>query len=1557
MLDACNKNKFRTALAIACMLIPIWEGNAVVVAADSKIEIGIEINQTLTAEQAPFSMQVEISNWLSDEDIENIRVTLSFEDATGTQFIYSSDSDTDGILFLTQMDGMENIENIQGEGVVSASRQATVDWSITPLSGASGLVEAGTLYYVGANVTGTVGDEPFSINATPQIIFVKPSAVLDLDYFIPKEVYGDDLMTDEIEAPVPFSLGVRVKNNGTGPADELTIESAEPRISSSGQDMAVEFIIQGTCVNGQEETPSLLADFGTILSGACTTARWIMTSSLSGQFVEFVSEFSGSKVSGAGLITLIGNVTTHFLLHEVLVDLSDSDEMLDFLAMDDDTVRVYESEGSDSDVTDYSGSLILEQYGSSPVYIVTVPSVEAFLYLKFKDPFDGEKEIQQVIRSDGKVIEEENVWLSKIRNDNDSWQYFVNLFDADAAISYLFIFEEPDSSPQAPVMQYIPSYTGVENQLLSITVKASDPDGTVPVLTADQIPDGAVFNDLGDGTGRFQWTPEEGQAGQHQLSFTASDGTLETSRSATVEICPVDDTDCDSLEDQWEIQYFGTLDRDGTGDYDEDGMSDSDEFLNGTAPDTINYAPHPPEVLLPLPGASVSVLSPDLSVYCSVEPGGKTITYAFELYEDQGFSRKITEQDGITASDHVALWALPVPLEENTTYYWRSRVFDGIAYSLWVHGAFFVNTANEPPLDHHPVFPENEGETGSLRPVLVSESSTDPDQDTLSYEFVLYADSQLVDPAASGTGTADMESFTVSWQVDTDLEDGAIYYWQVTTTDANGAASTGPVVSFTVNTANQQPEEPYLLYPAQDAEIQSTDLELSASVVDDPDGDEVSYEFQVDVSQTFDSSDLITSGEGDLEVSDDSVLWTVSNLNDDTLYYWRVRAGDGSSYSKWVYGRFFINSANEPPDQAVIQNPGHLSWIGHSNPTLSVHPGQDTDGESVRMAVAVYTDPEMEAPLINQTLADGFEFPIPLELENGKWYYWRARLMDNHGEYGDWSSVGAFFVLKDTYNNPPFIELATPDEDTTLTNESPASVMAIEWKDIDPDSDALISLYYDTDSQGQDGELIVGDISEDADGDQDSYEWDVSGLEEGTYYVYAQISDEETTCISYAQGSITWIPDVNHPPYPPSIPSPEDGAKNISVSVPISWQGGDSDPEDTVSYDILLGTDGSDMLTVETIESIESSILENLDFNTTYFWSIVSTDNDGLQASGPVWHFHTFAAMEDADGDGVTNAEEIELGTDPFEADTDQDGYDDCSEIRNGTSPLSQFSFPDFPLFGDFDSDQDADGKDLVRLVQSFGSVNGDAAFDPETDLVEDDIIDQKDLERFVSIFGMPWQSNHAPLVPYFPDPASGALQVSVLPTLSWEGGDRDSNDTLVYEILMATDSDNLEVFGTTSLSEFSILEKLDFGTTYYWRILSKDDSELQTLGAVWHFTTFSEDGDADRDGLSNQSEILYGTDPFDIDTDSDGFDDYTEITNGSDPLDGKSHPDIAPPFGDFDIDNDVDGADLVLMAGAFGSSSGDDAYFPQADFDNDGGIDETDMEMFIRLFGYKWSP
>lgn len=572
-------------------------------AADDSLcaRVKIEIRQELTLERQAFDAHMRINNGLSHITLQDIDVDVTFADEEGNTVLASYDPDNTEALFFIRLDSMENIGDVEGNGTVQPSTSADIHWLIIPAPGASNGLEQGTLYYVGATLTYTIGGEEHVTEVSPDYIFVKPMPELTLNYFLPTDVYGDDAFTPGIEPPIPFSLGVRVSNNGAGVAREVKIDSAQPEIVENELGLLISFVIEGSEVNGEEATDSLLVEFGDIEPNTSGVARWIMTCSLSGKFIEFNAEFSHSDELGGELTSLIESVNTHFLVRDVLVDVSGRDSIRDFLAKDGGVYRVYESDSVDTEVLDQSASSSLS--GSGNEYTLSTPVTAGFMYVQLPDPHSGEKELSAVVRPDGKNIKEANAWLSKTRNEDHSWQHFVNLFDANTTDSYTFIFGDIIVDNEPPVLQFIPDRQGIEEQQLSFIVEASDPDGTIPTLSATPLPDGAEFTDQGNGVGIFDWTPAIGQAGEYKLIFTASDGELEDSQFVKLTICPVNDTDNDCMDDDWEMEHFGTLDRDGSGDFDGDGVGDLDEYLNDTDPTVsgvqiISITPSPVEIEL-----------------------------------------------------------------------------------------------------------------------------------------------------------------------------------------------------------------------------------------------------------------------------------------------------------------------------------------------------------------------------------------------------------------------------------------------------------------------------------------------------------------------------------------------------------------------------------------------------------------------------------------------------------------------------------------------------------------------------------------------------------------------------------------------------------------------------------------------------------------------------------------------------------------------------------------------------------------------------------------------
>ena len=117
---------------------------------------------------------------------------------------------------------------------------------------------------------------------------------------------------------------------------------------------------------------------------------------------------------------------------------------------------------------------------------------------------------------------------------------------------------------------------------------------------------------------------------------------------------------------------------------------------------------------------------------------------------------------------------------------------------------------------------------------------------------------------------------------------------------------------------------------------------------------------------------------------------------------------------------------------------------------------------------------------------------------------------------------------------------------------------------------------------------------------------------------------------------------VNNPPAVPTNPSPSDSATDVSTNALLSWEGGDPNPDDTLTYDVYFGTDTVPPLVTQGLTETEydPGIMES---STSYHWQIVAWDNHGDSTSSPIWNFATLAfACGDCNGDGsVTFADAL----------------------------------------------------------------------------------------------------------------------------------------------------------------------------------------------------------------------------------------------------------------------------------------------------------------------------
>ncbi|BFM06373.1 SdrD B-like domain-containing protein [Halioxenophilus aromaticivorans] len=1099
-------------------------------------QVKIEIKQELTLERQAFDANMVITNGLTGVNIENVDIDVLFEDEEGISVLASSDPNNSSASFFIRVDSMDGINDVDGGGVVEGNSTADIHWLIIPAPGSGGVVPSGKLYYVGARLSYTIEGEETTMEVSPDFIYVKPLPELTLDYFLPRDVFADDAFTQEVEPSIPFTLGVRINNTGDGAGQSIKIESAQPEIVENEQGLLIDFKIISSNVQGEPQAPSLQIDFGEIPSGSAKMGRWQMTTTLSGKFVAFDAEFTHSDELGGQLTSVIDQVVTHTLVQDVLVDLPGRDSVRDFLAADG-VMRVYESNGTDTVVSDISAVAILGPAafsGAVARHTITTPQAAGFTYLKVPDPHAGTKEVTRVIRSDGKVLPAANAWASKERKANPQagWDYYLNVFDVSSTGSYSVIMDAPVIPQLPPVMQFIPNRVVGELSQVSFLVEASDPNGTVPSLSSSSLPNGAIFADQGNGIGVFDWTPGLGTSGNYPIIFTASDGALSTSQYSQITVQgSVDaDTDGDGLPDQWELDNFGDLSRDGSGDYDADGISDYQEYLNGSDPLGLD-GPSTPVIAFPASNETLLSTPFSLTVENSSHPNPEEdITYDFEIYSDHKLSQLLASQHSVIEQLGTTSWlvsgaAVLDSLPEDTQLVWRVRAYDGVLASPWVYGSFTINTVDDPTIAPVLTYPGIGNEVDTLQPQFEVINGFAPDKPynaNLQYVFEISENDAFTSLIESSEAVLASETGVTRWQPENELVDGATYHWRVRFTEYDNSGQTSEQVTspvaFTVDTTNSRPALPVVIAPSTGAEIGvggTYYLRVGSELVDQ-DGDTTLYVFELDTVRTFDSPSLMTSP-AITPSNPDSVTWELSGLEDNTRYYWRVQALDADGATPWVYSSFMINSQNDPPLEPPVCNPGSKAWLQSLRPVLKVSdlPDLDQDAKTYEFElVEVITGDlvgEYQGDQAFWRMADG-------QLSDHHWYEWRARAVDDSGLAGDWSANRTFYI--NTYNELvyiPSIELLSPSVDM----RNPESDVVISWIDRDDDSNANISLFYDTNNVGQDGTLIAADLSEDEDGSDGYFSWDTSGLPFGSYFVYGVISDGSDSAHSYAPAKIT----------------------------------------------------------------------------------------------------------------------------------------------------------------------------------------------------------------------------------------------------------------------------------------------------------------------------------------------------------------------------------------------------------------------------------------------------
>jgi predicted outer membrane repeat protein len=601
--------------------------------------------------------------------------------------------------------------------------------------------------------------------------------------------------------------------------------------------------------------------------------------------------------------------------------------------------------------------------------------------------------------------------------------------------------------------------------------------------------------------------------------------------------------------------------------------------------------------------------------------GEMQTNYHVQISTDPTFQSNLIWDSGDVVSDGSSIQYTEGSLQNGVKYYLRASVASGSFWSNWTPLSFGMNTEPSIPIQVSLI-----GDEVTISDVLLEVSnSMDAEGDNLSYDFRLY-DALQVTQLDSAMGVVQDIDATV-WEVLTALEDNAQHWWTVQAHDGYEYSEMAGPASFLINFENDIPESFSTLSPNADEAIAWLQPQLVWEPAFDPDPlDTVRYVLYLDTPDP---------GVELFDVGTDTMFQILTDLQDNTTYFWKVIAHDlngASSECLGGYQNFRVNTTNDLPTLFQLLAPVSGAMVTTLTPEFLWEQSSDPDDQPLSrgipngkrsneliqgsndhiMVITGYdlflgTNPELTA--VEPIFVTGTNYtPVDPLVENTM-YYWTAIAHDDSG--GSISSDTTSFWTNAVNSSPSGFSLITPMEDQTIGTINPT----FSWE-MANDDDLFDEVVYN---------IYMGQSIEEM-------EWVYTGLlpfimdtsftliesiEDNTiYYWSVEARDNQGATTNNMEGFQSF--NVNLGNENPSIVDliAPDSVMVMTLTPEFYWTPAlDPDPNDVVHYEIHWWGDGIEYDSVLT-DTNAVVIPYELEDNSQYSWEVIAMDQtDGISHS------------------------------------------------------------------------------------------------------------------------------------------------------------------------------------------------------------------------------------------------------------------------------------------------------------------------------------------------------
>ena len=446
--------------------------------------VKVRFSQTLTMTREAFEGTFTVHNGHDSKPLEDVEVTFDIWDDEGHNC---------NALFQITPIAFNELTQIDGSGTLGAGLDGSAIIQFIPTKNAAPTVPKNYFFGGTFSFTDPFTDEYITYDLYPVELTVNPSPDLYVDYFMQRDILGDDALTEEmVEPSIPAELGVRIHNQGAGMAKNVTLETAEPVIIDNEKGLAIDFAMYGASYNGSPTQLGLMnIPFGNIASGKTAVAEWLFTSSLLGHFASYEAHVIHNNSFGNPELSLVSSLRIHELIHPIRVYGTGMDDGInDFLVNDVMDIQempdtIYFSQGGRTGVG-VVDDISFDHYAEPNNTIVTLtvdPSRIGWNYGVCDDPGMDKYEIVSCTRDfDGQVIPNQNVWqtfVTLIDENEPNYENKLHIVDtipyAMENVTYTLVYSLKPELLEVEEIIGIPTENYIDYPLTSFQVKFSKP--------------------------------------------------------------------------------------------------------------------------------------------------------------------------------------------------------------------------------------------------------------------------------------------------------------------------------------------------------------------------------------------------------------------------------------------------------------------------------------------------------------------------------------------------------------------------------------------------------------------------------------------------------------------------------------------------------------------------------------------------------------------------------------------------------------------------------------------------------------------------------------------------------------------------------------------------------------------------------------------------------------------------------------------------------------------------------------------------------------------------